>query len=129
MSLNSFREPCYEAYFRPKGYQFSDVLKSVDLGIQLGRHVAINYLNMSGVTDSPEEASALMAFLKDNTIHQIQWRNLNFDPLRYYKIMRDVAPNGAPIGMKNLLKQIRQEFPYLKFGYFNPPKERFDEMD
>jgi hypothetical protein len=55
----------------------------------------------------------------------IQWRNLNFDPLRYYKIMSDVAPNGAPIGMMNLLKQIRQEFSHLKFGYFNPPKEKF----
>jgi hypothetical protein len=27
--------------------------------------------------------------------------------------------------MKNLLEQIRQEFPQLKFGYFNPPKEKF----
>jgi hypothetical protein len=55
----------------------------------------------------------------------IQWRNLNFDPLRYFKIMNDVDPNGAPIGMKNLLEQIRQEFPDVKFGYFNPPKEKF----
>jgi hypothetical protein len=39
--------------------------------------------------------------------------------------MSDVAPNGAPMGMKNLLEQIRQEFPDVKFGYFNPPKEKF----
>jgi hypothetical protein len=43
--------------------------------------------------------------------------------------MNGVVPNGATIGMKNLLKQIRREFPNLKFGYFNPPKEKFDEMD
>jgi hypothetical protein len=36
-----------------------------------------------------------------------------------------VAPDEAPIGMKNLLEQIRREFPQLKFGYFNPPKEKF----
>jgi hypothetical protein len=27
--------------------------------------------------------------------------------------------------MQRLLEQIRQEFPDLKYGYFNPPKEKF----
>jgi hypothetical protein len=55
----------------------------------------------------------------------IQWRNLNFDPLRYFKIMDAVAQNGKPIGMQRLLEDIRKEFPNLKHGYFNPPKEKF----
>jgi hypothetical protein len=39
--------------------------------------------------------------------------------------MNRTAPNGKPIGMQKLLRQIRLEFPDLKFGYFNPPKEKF----
>ena len=125
ISMNSVRENCYHAYFRPKGYGFSDVLKSIELAVGSGLFVAVNYLNCPGFTDTVPEIDALRRFLKQYRIHMIQWRNLNFDPLRYYKVMTDVAPNGAPIGMQNLLKQIRQEFPRLKFGYFNPPKEKF----
>ncbi|MGD9077850.1 MAG: radical SAM protein [Desulfobacterales bacterium] len=125
VSMNSVRKNCYEAYFRPKGYRFSDVLKSIDLALGAGLFIAINYLNCPGFTDTQPEIEALRRFLNSHPIHMIQWRNLNFDPLRYYKIMSDVAPNGAPIGMMNLLKQIRQEFSHLKFGYFNPPKEKF----
>jgi pyruvate-formate lyase-activating enzyme len=125
VSMNSARENCYHAYFRPKGYGFSDVLKSIELALESGLFVAVNYLNCPGFTDTPSETEALRRFLKRYPIHMIQWRNLNFDPLRYFKIMSDVAPNGTPIGMKNLLGQIRQEFPDLKFGYFNPPKEKF----
>jgi pyruvate-formate lyase-activating enzyme len=125
ISMNSLRENCYQAYFRPKGYGFSDVLKSIEVAVGSGLFVAVNYLNCPGFTDTPPEMEALRRFLKSYCIHMIQWRNLNFDPVRYYKIMSDAASNGAPIGMENLLKQIRHEFPSLKFGYFNPPKEKF----
>jgi pyruvate-formate lyase-activating enzyme len=100
-------------------------LKSIELALASGLFVAVNYLNCPGFTDTPPEIEALRRFLERYPIHMIQWRNLNFDPLRYFKIMNDVDPNGAPIGMKNLLEQIRQEFPDVKFGYFNPPKEKF----
>ena len=125
VSMNSVRENCYHAYFRPKGYGFSDVLKSIELALESGLFVAVNYLNCPGFTDTPSEIEALRRFLKRYPIHMIQWRNLNFDPLRYLKIMNEVTPNGTPIGMKNLLGQIRREFSDLKFGYFNPPKEKF----
>ena len=125
ISMNSVRENCYHAYFRPKGYGFSDVLKSIELAVGSGLFVAVNYLNCPGFTDTAPEMEALRRFLMTYPIHMIQWRNLNFDPLRYYKIMSDTASNGASMGMKNLLGQIRREFPSLKFGYFNPPKEKF----
>jgi len=125
ISINSVREDCYQVYFRPQGYRFSDVLKSMDLALQSGLFVSVNYLNCPGFTDTPQEVSAFRRFLKQHPVHMIQWRNLNFDPLRYFKIMSAVASTGKPMGMKKLLKQIRQEFPNLKFGYFNPPKETF----
>ncbi len=125
VSMNSVREDCYHAYFRPKGYRFSDVLKSIEVALQSGIFVSINYLNCPGFTDTPQEIKALRRFLDRYPIQMIQWRNLNFDPLRYFKIMNRAAQNGKPIGMKRLLEQIRQEFSNLKFGYFNPPKEKF----
>ena len=125
VSMNSVRQPCYEAYFRPRGYRFDHVLESIDLAIAGGRHVAINYLNCPGFTDCPEEAAALAVFLEKHPLHLIQWRNLNFDPQRYLEIMGRAAPMGPPVGMKQLLQMIRKRFPALQFGYFNPPKEKF----
>jgi molybdenum cofactor biosynthesis enzyme MoaA len=125
VSMNSVREDCYHAYFRPKGYRFPDVLKSIGLALESGIFVAVNYLNCPGFTDTLREIEALRRFLNRYPIQMIQWRNLNFDPLRYLKAMNRAAHNGKPLGMQRLLEQIRREFPNLKFGYFNPPKEKF----
>ncbi len=125
ISINSFREKWYQAYFRPKGYDFSDVMNSVRLSLERGLYVSINYLNMPGVTDTPEEVESLISFLKHYPIHRIQWRNLNFDPLRYYEVMERAAPCGEGLGIRYLLKRIRKAFPDLSFGYFNPPKEKW----
>lgn len=125
ISLNSVRKQCYDAYFRPRGYRFADVLKSIAVALQHDRFVAVNYLNCPGFTDSPGEAAALIRFLKKFPVNMIQWRNLNFDPLRYWKLMNGVTPPGEPIGMANLIEQVREQFPKLKHGYFNPPKEKF----
>lgn len=125
VSMNSVREPCYTAYFRPRGYRFAHVLESIDLAIARGRHVAINYLNCPGFTDSPEEAAALSVFLENHPVQLIQWRNLNYDPQRYLAAMHAVIPAGPPVGMDPLLRMIAKRFPDLSFGYFNPPKERF----
>jgi hypothetical protein len=32
---------------------------------------------------------------------------------------------GPAVGMDRLLQMIGKRFPRLRFGYFNPPKERF----
>jgi pyruvate-formate lyase-activating enzyme len=125
ISINSVRKKCYDAYFRPQGYSFSDVLKSIELALERKRFVAINYLNCPGFTDTPEEAGALIRFLTQYPVNMIQWRNLNFDPLRYWKTMNDQTKHGEPIGMQNLMNRVRQQFPKLKHGYFNPPKEKF----
>ncbi len=125
ISLNSVRKEYYDAYFRPKGYEFSDVKKSIDVAIHRGKFTAINYLNCPGFTDTPEEVDGLMNFLRKHPVNMIQWRNLNFDPLRYLNVMNGIGKHGTPVGMKNLLRLINNSFPDLKFGYFNPPKESF----
>jgi pyruvate-formate lyase-activating enzyme len=125
ISMNSVRKACYDAYFRPKGYRFAEVLKSIQIALEHQKFVAVNYLNCPGFTDTPREVEALVRFLKKYPIDMIQWRNLNFDPLRYWQKMNGVARNGEPVGMENLLKKVQRQFPLLKFGYFNPPKEKF----
>jgi len=125
ISMNSVRKECYDAYFRPRGYFFSDVIKSIDKAIGRKIFVSINYLNCPGFTDSSEEQAALFSFLKRHPVNFIQWRNLNFDPLRYWKIMYGAAPVSGAAGIKKMLSMIRKEFPGLKHGYFNPPKEKF----
>ena len=125
ISINSVRKECYDAYFRPQGYGFADVLASIEKALARKKHVAINHLNCPGFSDTPGEADALAGFLEQFPIHMIQWRNLNFDPVRYWKQMDAVASSGEPMGMEILLQQIRERFPDLKFGYFNPPREKF----
>jgi pyruvate-formate lyase-activating enzyme len=125
ISINSFRNDCYTAYFRPQNYRFDDVIESIDLALSRGAHVAINYLNCPGFSDTPEERDALLAFLADHPIHMIQWRNLNFDPLRYVQTMNAVTRHRRPLGMAALLKCVQRRAPGIRFGYFNPPKERY----
>ena len=125
ISINSFRETWYRTYFRPKGYGFSDVMNSIALSLDRGLYVSINYLNMPGVTDTPEELESLLSFLKSHPIHRIQWRNLNFDPLRYFETMNRSASCGDALGVSHLLTCIKKAFPDLSFGYFNPPKQEW----
>ena len=120
VSINSLQEACYKAYFRPRGYTFTDIMHSIEMALARGGHVALNYLNLPGFTDTPEEYEALAAFLTERPIHLIQWRNLNYDPLGYYDVMDEVAVQSRPMGVKTLLKKIRKRFPVLKHGYFNP---------
>ncbi len=120
VSINSLRQACYNAYFRPRGYTFGDVMLSIDRALARGGHVALNYLNLPGFTDTTEEFAALSAFLEQHPIQLIQWRNLNYDPLRYYAAMEAVAAQGTPMGVRHLLRKVKKHFPDLKHGYFNP---------
>jgi pyruvate-formate lyase-activating enzyme len=125
VSLNSVRPSAYTAYFRPAGYAFTDVLTSIERALAHGVFVSLNYLHMPGFNDTAEEIEALMDFLSRRPVHMIQWRNLNYDPLRYLASMSSVTPPGRSLGMHRLLERIHREFPGLRFGYFNPPRESF----
>ncbi|WDP91790.1 MAG: radical SAM protein [Desulfobacter sp.] len=123
VSMNSVRPDCYTAYFRPKTYTYEDVVNSIKTAKAHGKFVAINYLNCPGFTDSEGEREALFAFIRELNIDMIQWRNLNFDPRRYIRIMAGVTDSGSPTGMADMIDALGKEFPHLIHGYFNPPKE------
>lgn len=127
VSMNSVRESCYTAYFRPQGYTFDHVLESIRIAGEKGGFISINYLNCPGITDTPQEAMALLEFLNTYPVNLIQWRNLNFDPNIYYRVMNEADEQSEPMGMDNLITMIRKNVPRLMHGYFNPPKERFKQ--
>lgn len=122
ISMNSVREDMYRAYFNPRGYFFGDVLRSIDLALEKGRHVAINYLNMPGFTDTAQEMDSLAAFVENHPINMIQWRNLNYDPIRYWQAMGQAVREAPVLGMQAAIDAIRDQFPDVRHGYFNPPK-------
>ena len=67
VSLNSVREIYYKRYYRPKGYSFKEVLRSINTAKGKGGFVAINYLTMPGFTDSKDEFTAFKKFIEKNS--------------------------------------------------------------
>lgn len=125
-SMNSVREDLYNRYYRPKGYHFADVLRSVTISKQAGRFTSINYLVSPGVSDAPAEVEALLAFVAETGLDMIQMRNLSIDP-EYYN--REMGVQGKGVGMYHLLQRLKTEFPRLQFGYYNRTKENFYPPD
>lgn len=123
-SLSSPVEKFYNLYFRPRGYAFSDVLRSIAIAKRFGKFVSINLFVFPGFTDSRPQALALERFISDTGIDMIQWRNLNIDPEHYRSVLS--YKDDASGSLSALLRTIRKKFPALKMGYFNLPKEKFD---
>ena len=123
VSLNSPDEKFYNLYFRPKGYKFSDLLKSIAIAKKYKKFVSINLFVFPGFSDSSEQIKSLVRFVKNTGIDMIQWRNLNIDPNYYLKHIP--YKKLKPQGVLCLLDTIKKEFPGLKQGYFNLPKESF----
>jgi hypothetical protein len=75
------------------------------------------------MTDSVAEYEALRKLIKETGLKMIQWRNFNIDP-DWYLGKIGVTDTGECLGVKQLMQLIRDEFPDLKFGYFNPSLQR-----
>lgn len=123
VSTNSVRKNIYEAYYRPNNYSFEALAECIKVVRSFGGWASINYFVFPGMTDSLEEYEALRKFILDTNLNMIQWRNFNIDP-DWYLGKIGVTETGECMGVNKLLQNIRNEFPHLKFGYFNPPIER-----
>src|SRR3990170_944526 len=131
VSTNSARKHIYEPYYRPNNYVFEDIIESLKVVRGYGGWASINYFVFPGMTDSVEEYEALRKLIKETDLTMIQWRNFNIDP-DWYLGKIGVHDTGEILGVKQLMELIKEEFPTLKFGYFNPPAERISgnfEMD
>lgn len=131
VSTNSARKNIYELYYRPNNYVFEDIVESLKVVRRSGGWASINYFVFPGMTDSVEEYEALRKLIRETDLTMIQWRNFNIDP-DWYLGKIGVHETGEILGVKQLMELIQEEFPALKFGYFNPPAERISgnfEMD
>ena len=123
VSTNSARSEIYMPYYRPNNYVFEDIIESLKVVRSFGGWTSINYFVFPGMTDSIAEYEALRRLIIDTDLCMIQWRNFNIDP-DWYLGKLGVTETGECMGVGQLLELIREEFPNLKFGYFNPPIER-----
>jgi pyruvate-formate lyase-activating enzyme len=119
ISLNSAQPEFYEAYYRPKGYDFEDVVASIALSREMGLYTMINYLIFPGLTDQERESHALRELIQKTGINFIHLKNLNIDPQLYLEEMPEVK--SVALGMKKMVAILKQEFPDIELGYFNRP--------
>jgi len=123
VSLNSAQRKLYEAYHRPLGYGFPDVLKSIRIAKNRGLFVSVNYFVFPGVTDTRVEIDALLELLEDHPVDYFQMRNMNMDPDLYLEVVG--RPSKAGLGIDRVMEEVHRKHPHIRFGYFNPPKERW----
>ncbi len=123
VSLNSAQKIFYDRYYQPVNYEFEDVIKSMEIARKFNRFISLNYFIFPGFTDHPDEISALEKIIARTKVNLIQARNLNMDPDWYIESLKlnEISPDF--IGVKNWLKKVPQKFPFIRFGYFNPPEE------
>jgi pyruvate-formate lyase-activating enzyme len=119
ISVNSARRELYQAYYRPRGYNFDDVVSSIELSRKMGLYTMINYLVFPGITDQEDEIKALTDLIRKTGLNFVHLKNLCIDPQLYVEKM----PKGRSkaVGMKKMVSLLKQEFPKLELGYFNQP--------
>jgi pyruvate-formate lyase-activating enzyme len=123
VSTNSLQKSWYEKYYRPNNYKFEDIIESLRIVDEFGGWSSINYFVFPGMTDTESEYEALRKVIKETNLKMIQWRNFNIDPDWYLGKMGISEPMDV-FGIRNMMDMLREEFPNLKYGYFNPPMER-----
>jgi sulfatase maturation enzyme AslB (radical SAM superfamily) len=128
VSLNSVRKEIYTRYYLPNNYQFEDIVESLKVVNRHSGWSSINYFTFPGMTDSVEEYEALRQLIKDTNLSMIQWRNFNIDP-DWYLGKIGVADTGECLGIKQMMELIHEEFPNVKYGYYNPPVERMKNFE
>lgn len=121
-STISARRATYDAYYRPIGYTFDDVKRSLTLARDAGVYSAINLLCFPGLIDAEDEIEALVAFLRETGVRLVQLRNLNIDP--EVLLPRIPKPNGKPLGIPALIETLRRETPEVEIGNFSRPVKR-----
>jgi pyruvate-formate lyase-activating enzyme len=123
VSLNSAQKSVYTPYYRPNNYQFEDLAESIKIVKSFGGWASLNYFVFPGMTDTEAEYQALRKLIIDTNLDMIQWRNFNIDP-DWYLGQIGITETSDILGIKQLMQLLKEEFPHLKFGYFNPPIER-----
>ena len=116
VSMISARPESYNAYYRAS-YQLDSVKESIHYALKHQVYVSINLLHFPGFTDRPEELHAWQQFFRELPVQMIQMRNLNIDPTQFLQVMPEAE--GMPVGTKNFMHLLHEEFPQLVIGSFS----------
>ena len=119
VSLNSARAAYHARYYRPLNFSFADVLESIRVMKKAEKFVSLNYFILPGFTDDPDEFAALCELIETYQPDLIQLRNLNMDPDWYLETV-GYQPDAPPMGIPNWLTKLKDIYPGLRFGYYNP---------
>jgi wyosine [tRNA(Phe)-imidazoG37] synthetase (radical SAM superfamily) len=126
ISLNSADPETYARYYRPRSYDFADVAESGRTIKRYGGFLSLNLLVFPGVNDLESEVQQLEGFIEDTGVDMIQLRNLNVDPELYQEILGE-GRYGEGMGLLPMMERLRKRFPHLRYGYFNPHHQTFDD--
>jgi len=104
VSLNSPRPALYDPYYRQHSYSLDDVVRGIKYARSRNVFVSLNLLVMPGVSDREEEVAALLLFIRETGVNQVQFRNLNIDPDLYLGLLPQAT--GRVLGMRRLLDAV-----------------------
>jgi molybdenum cofactor biosynthesis enzyme MoaA len=121
VTLNSSRPRWFERYHKPRGFSMREAVASLIRAKEKEVYTSINLLVFPGVTDRGPEVEALTKLIRLTDLDLIQMRNLNIDPDLYLQAMG----KGKGMGISEMMRILKEEFPSLQLGYFNRTKERF----
>ncbi|HET9452142.1 MAG TPA: radical SAM protein [Aggregicoccus sp.] len=119
VSLNAATRGLYEAYYKPVKYGWEDVEASIALARERGAYLSLNLLLFPGVTDREGEVQALENLVRRYRVDQVQTRPLAIDPLQYIEVARGVGAGGEPVGIRELLRRLKEARPGLIIGNFS----------
>jgi wyosine [tRNA(Phe)-imidazoG37] synthetase (radical SAM superfamily) len=103
VSVFSFNDDLFRAYYRPKDYGLDQVHQTLAALRSAGRRVALNLLTFPGITDDPAEIRALEEAVQGHRVDQVQTRSLNIDPLW---LLRRMPRPTEGTGMERLLERL-----------------------
>ena len=118
VSVFSFRQDLFAAYYRPRGYSIEEVLECARAARQGGAQLTVNLLTFPGVSDSPSEVALTLRVLRELQVEQLQLRSLNVDPHWLLSRLPDLDPG---LGLDLMVRRLRRQLPGLRLGNFTRP--------
>ncbi len=118
ISVFSFRQDLFAAYYRPRGYAIEEVLDSARVARAGGAQLTVNLLTFPGVTDTPAELELTVDTLRELEVEQLQLRSLNGDPNWLLSRLPELEPG---VGMAELVVELAARLPRLRLGNFTRP--------
>ncbi|HEX3043358.1 MAG TPA: radical SAM protein, partial [Bacillota bacterium] len=128
VSLFSAIPENYNWYHRPQGYQLADVKKSLKKATASGVMGAVNLLLFPGFTNQLVETEALVEFIAETGVKQLQLRNLNLDPEKLREKINgrgDGRKGDSRIALTPIsewILNLKNRFPELLIGNYSRPK-------